>query len=48
MCGAQPKKTKKTDKKQRAGAIIHHQSTHEKTHRLTQKKKGHTDTHVVN
>lgn len=49
MCGAQAKnKTKKTVKKQGAGAIKHHQSTHEKTQRLTQKKKAHTDTHVVN
>lgn len=42
------KKKKKRDKKQRAGAITHHQFTHEKAQRLTQKKKAHIDTHVVN
>lgn len=47
MCGAQSKK-KKRDKKQRAGAITHRQFTHEKAQRLTQKKKAHIDTHVVN
>lgn len=48
ICVVLSQKKKKRDKKQRAGAITHRQFTHEKAQRLTQKKKAHIDTHVVN